>query len=160
MDFCQKSYEKTPVFITDIKSSFKFLLSNKEYLKIFDNETTVLKLFFEICKETRFRCWFSLNGKIVAICHLITNTKCTAVTYFIENWSMKSDRFEITDRLIWRFNFLTFLFLLFFVALLQKSSCQNYHFLIKIFEIHFKIYYFGEFYDLKPAGTKMTALSK
>ena len=30
---------------------------------------------------------------------------------------------------------------------------------MQFFEIQFKIYYFAKFYDLKPAATKITALS-
>ena len=46
-----------------------------------------------------------------------------------------------------------------FTAFLPKTLWKNCHFLIQIFEIHFKIYYFGKFYDLKPATTYMAVFS-
>ena len=36
---------------------------------------------------------------------------------------------------------------------------KNFQFLIQIFKIHFKIYFFAKFYDLKPAVTKIGGLS-
>ena len=56
-------------------------------LEIFGSETTALEIFLKTSTETRFHCFFSLNEKINAMCHLIIHIKCIAVIYFNENWS-------------------------------------------------------------------------
>ena len=62
-------------------------------LESFDSETTALSIFLEICTKTRFHCLFSLNQKIIAMCHLMIHIKCISLICFNKNWSSLKRRF-------------------------------------------------------------------
>ena len=62
-------------------------------LETFDSETTALSVFLKICMETRFHFLFSLNQKIIAMCHLMIHIKCISLICFNKNWSSLKRRF-------------------------------------------------------------------
>ena len=86
--FVKNLMKRPPVFMIDIKSSYKLLLSHKNLRsRNFYSETTTLQIFLKNCWETRFHCLFSLNEKIIAMCHLMIHIKFVAIICFNENWS-------------------------------------------------------------------------
>ena len=58
-----------------------YYVTNIFDLHIFDNKTTVLSTFFEICKEMNFVSFFLNEGNIV-ISRLMVHLKCTAAAHY------------------------------------------------------------------------------
>ena len=83
------------------------------------------------------------------------NIKCVAVICFNEISSSLKRPFwnnRPSNMVSHSFRFLTFSCLF---DILLKTLWKKCHLLVWIFEIHFKIYYFAKFYDLKHATTKI-----
>ena len=100
-------------------------------LEFFYSETTTLQIFLKNCWETRFHCLFSLNEKIIAMCHLIIRIKCVAIIRFKENWSsLKESFWNNGPSNMLSLCFIDFLLLVFFTAFLPKTLWKNRHFLI------------------------------
>ena len=97
-------------------------------LETFDSETTALSIFLKICMETRFHFLFSLNQKIIAMCHLMMHIKCISLICFNKNWSSLKRRFWNNGLSNMVSHFLVFLLLVFFTAFLSKALWQNCHF--------------------------------
>ena len=152
------------IFIFFIFSNFKWLLSyilwknhplwqwvSRVFLKfyyvtsffnlqIFNNETTVLLKFFEICADMHFVSLICLNERSITTSLLVIDLKCTVVHYANLNSSSINKLFlnyELSNMLFRCFFYFLFLFIL--TRLLSKTLWKNYPFLTQIFKIHFKM---------------------
>ena len=82
-----KNLIKMPaIFMIDIKSLYELLLCHKD-LRSRNFWQWNDGSFLKICTETCFHCLFSLNEKVIAMCHLMIHIKCVAAICFNENWS-------------------------------------------------------------------------
>ena len=102
-------------------------------LEIFDSEMTALKIILKICTEICFHGLFSLNEKIIAICHLMVHIKCVVVICFNKNWSS-------LKRPFWNNgppNMLSYLFRFFKVSCLYGIFAKNFTKKLPLFNINF-----------------------
>ena len=82
--------KKPPVFMIDIKSSYKLLLSYKDLRSrnFWQWKDGPLNIFINLYGNAfPLHCFFSLNKKVIAKCHLMIQIKCFAFNYFNENSS-------------------------------------------------------------------------
>ena len=143
--------------ISKVRINF-YALTEIWVLEIFDSETAALKIFLKICTETHFHFLFSWNEKIIAMCHLKIHIKCVAVIWFNEDWcSLKRPSWNNEPP-----NMLSHFLRLFTFSCLYAIFAKNVMKKLSIFKINFwnsfLMCYFAQFYDLKPATTKMAVL--
>ena len=100
-----------------------YYVTNIFDLHIFDNETTALLIFFEICTEVYFVSLFFINERNITTSLLNSISKS-----FLNYGSLNM-----------LFCFLDILFMFIFTRLLSKTLWKNYHFLIQILKIYFKM---------------------
>ena len=139
--FAKNLMKRPPAFIVDIKSSYKLLLSQKglrsrNFWQWNDGPLNI----FKNLHGNEF-CLFSLNEKIIAMCHLMIHMKCIADIFFSENWCSLKQPLRNNGPL----------------TFLQKTLWKK----LSFFNINLwnSFYYLAKFYDLKPATTKMETLS-
>ena len=119
---------KPSFFIMDFEVSYEVLLRQKYFildLHTFDNETTALLKCFEISTEMQF-VLFLLNERNITTSLLIIHLKCTVAHFANLNSSGAGGGGGA-------------LFMFILMRLLWKALCKNYHFLIHISKIHFKM---------------------
>ena len=86
--FAKNLMKRPPAFMIDIKSLYKLLLSHKDLRSrnIWQWNDGLLNIFKNLYGNM-FSCLFSLNEKVVAMCHLMIHIKCAAIICVNENWS-------------------------------------------------------------------------
>ena len=135
-------------WISRFLSNF-YYVKNIFDLQIFENEISVhiskkfkrvaLLIFFEFSRDMHFVSLFFLNERNITISLLMIHLKCTAVHYANLNSSSINKPFLNYGRLNMLFRFFYFLFMFILMKLLSKNLWNNYHFLIQISKIHFKM---------------------
>ena len=132
--------------IMDFEGSQEILLRHNIFdLHIFNNETAALLNLFEICMEMHFVSLFFLKERNITTSLLMIHLKCAVVHYANLNSSSRNKSFLTYGPL----NMLLCFF---------KIHINNYHFLIQIYKIDFKMQYIIESQFIKPFDTKMAAL--
>ena len=135
--------------IIDFESSWEVLhVINIFALHIFDNETTAIINLFEICTEMHFVSLFFLKEWNFTTSFLMIHSKCGVVHYANLNSSPRNKSFWNYGPLNMLFRFFWFLIYVYFNEAFVKKIifikiCKiyiyNYHFLIQISKIHFKM---------------------
>ena len=97
---------------------------------------------------------FFLIKVSIATSLLIIHLQCAVVHYANLNSSYINKPFLNCGPLSMLFRFFQFLMFI-LMELLSKNLRNNYHFLIQISNIYFKIQYIAEYYDVEPCDTKM-----
>ena len=120
-------------FMIDIKRFYKLLLAYKDlrYRNFCQWNATALSI--KICTEMHFRCLFSLNEKIIVMCHLMIHIKCVTVICFNEDWSSVKRPFrnnEPPNMVCHFFRFFTFScrYVIFAKNFMEKLSFFNINF--------------------------------
>ena len=117
-------------------------------LHIFDNETAAILNLFEICTEMYFASLFFLKERNITTSLLMIHSKCTVVHYANLNSSSRNKSFLNYGPLNMLFRFFRFLIYVYFneafvkkviFIKIYKIYINNYHFLIQISKIHFKM---------------------
>ena len=96
---------------------------------------------FEICTEMHFVSLFFLNKTNITASLLMIHLKCTVINYANLNSSSINKPFLNYGSSNILFPFFDFLFMFILTRLLSKTFWKNYHFLMQILKIHFKVYY-------------------
>ena len=109
-----------------------YYVTNIFDLHIFDNKTTVLSTFFEICKEMNFVSFFLNEGNFI-ISRLMVHLKCTAAAHYTNlNSSSINKPFSNYGPLNMLFHFFQFLNYVYFndafVKKLSKKIFFDKHF--------------------------------
>ena len=132
--FAKNLMKRPPAFMIDIKSLYKLLLSHKDLRSrnIWQWNDGLLNIFKNLYGNT-FSCLFSLNEKVVAMCHLMIHIKCAAIICVNENWSALKWPFSNNrlSNMVSHF-FRVFLLLVVFMAFLPKTLWKN-----SLFNINF-----------------------
>ena len=115
--------EKPSSLTMDFKGFLKFYYVTSFFnLQIFNNETTVLLKFFEICADMHFVSLICLNERSITTSLLVIDLKCTVVHYANLNSSSINKLFlnyELSNMLFRCFFYFLFLFIL--TRLLSKT---------------------------------------
>ena len=111
------------------------------FRRFFDNKTTALLTFFEISAEMHDASLFFLNERNITISLLIIHLKCTVLHYADLNLSyINKSYLRAVEYAILFFCFFPFLIYGYFKeAFAKKTLRKNYHFVIQISKIYFKI---------------------
>ena len=118
-----------------------YYVTNVFNLYIFDKETAALLIFFGICTEMNFVSLFFLNERNITTSLLMIHLKCTFVHYANLNSSSLNKPFLNCGpfNMLFLFFFFNFLYTFLLTRLLSKKLWNNYHFLMQISKIHFKM---------------------
>ena len=117
-------------------------------LHIFVNKTTAFLNLFEICAEMHFVSLFFLKERNITTSLLMIHLKCAVVHYANLNSSSINKSFLNYGPLNMPFRFFRFLIYVYFNEAFVKKfifirickiCISNYHFLIRISKIHFKM---------------------
>ena len=125
-------------WISRVLSNF-YYVKNIFDLHIFENEMATPLNFFEICTDIHFVSLFFLNDRNITTSLLIIQLKFTVVHYTNLNSSSINKPFLNYGLLNMLFRWGGGSYFLFMFILMKLLSKNNYHFLIQIFKIHFKI---------------------
>ena len=135
-DYCQISYGKTILFYNEFWGFY--YVTNIFDLHTFDNETTALLKFIETSTEIHFVSLLFLNERNIATSLLMIHSKCTLVHYANLNSSSKNKPYLRAAKFVISF-FFDFLFTFLLTRVSPKTLWKNYHFLIQMSKIHFKM---------------------
>ena len=143
--FAKNLMKRPPIFIIDIKISYKLLLSQKDLRSrnFWQWNDGPLNIFKNL-HGNAFPLFVFIKRKYHSIVPF-NDIKCVATICFMKIEALWTVFFEIMGRQTWCLIFLGFLLLVVFTAFLPRTLSTNCHFLIWIFKIHFKIYYFAKF---------------
>ena len=133
-DYCQKSYKGFWGFLvisatSEISLIYTFVTMKQRHFYFFFKSAQICILFL----------YFFQNARNISTSLLIIHLKCTIAHYANLNSSSKNKPFLNYGLLNMLFRFFHFLFMFILIKLLSKNLWNNYHFLIPISKIHFKM---------------------
>ena len=118
--------EKPSSLTMDFKGFLKFYYVTSFFnLQIFNNETTVLLKFFEICADMHFVSLICLNERSITTSLLVIDLKCTVVHYANLNSSSINKSFSSWIYYVVFFQFFVYVTL---TRLQSKTVWKSYHF--------------------------------
>ena len=137
-----KNLKEKPSFsIMDFEGSHEVLLRQR-YLWFTYNETTALLTFSENSMEIHFVSLFFVNERNITTSLLMISLKLTVVHYAnvssssINKSYLRAVEYGISFLFVF---FISFLFMFILTRLLSKTLWQNYHSLIQIHKMYFKM---------------------
>ena len=133
-DYCQKSYNGFWGFLVISTTSqifliYTFVTMKRRQFNFFLKFARICILFLHVF----------LNERNITTSLLMIHLKCTVVHYVNLNSSSKNKPFLNYGFLNMLLRFFDFLFMFILIKLLSKNLPNNYHLLIQISKIHFKM---------------------
>ena len=123
-----------PVYMMDIKSSYKLLLSHKDLRSrnFWQWNDGPLKIFKNLYGNA-FSLLVFIKGKIIAVCHLMIHIKCGAIIFLNENWRSLKQRFWNNGPS----NMLSHFFMFFIFSYLYGIFAENFMKKLSLFKMNF-----------------------